>query len=82
MTCQQLTEFIMDYCSDGLTRKERAEFEAHLAKCADCVRYLKSYEETIRLARGAVFNPDQSVPVDVPEELVRAILAARPQRRR
>ena len=82
MTCQELTEFIMDYRSGGLTREERAEFEAHLANCADCVRYLKSYEETIRLARGAVLNPDEPIPEDVPEELVRAILAARPQGRR
>jgi anti-sigma factor RsiW len=80
MTCKQLTEFIMDYRSGALPPAVRVEFEAHLAACADCVRYLKTYEDSIRLARGAFGAPDDAVPADVPEELVQAILAVRSKR--
>jgi anti-sigma factor RsiW len=78
MTCKEFSEFIVDYRSGGLPPAVRAEFETHLAECADCARYLKTYEDTIRLARGAFGAADDDpVPADVPEELVQAILAAR-----
>jgi len=77
MTCRQLTDFITDYRSGALPADERAQFEAHIAECKDCVAYLASYEDTIRLARRALTHPDDPVPPDVPETLVRAILDAR-----
>ena len=82
MTCRQLTDFIVDYRTGMLTPDERAQFEAHIAECPDCAAYLKGYEDTIRLARGAFANRGDPVPADVPAELVRAILAARPRARR
>jgi anti-sigma factor RsiW len=81
MTCKQLTEFIADYRSGALPPAVRAEFEAHLAACPDCVRYLQTYEDTIRLARGAFAATDDPLPADVPEKLVHAILAARAKTR-
>jgi anti-sigma factor RsiW len=81
MTCGQLTDFIIDYRSGALRPDVRAAFEAHLAECSDCVAYLKSYEDTIALARGALGALDDPVPSSVPEELVQAILAARRTRR-
>jgi anti-sigma factor RsiW len=72
VTCRDVIEFLMDYCDGELPDGERALFEAHLANCPDCVAYLKSYEETVRLEREA-FEP----PGEMPEGLVRAILAAR-----
>ncbi len=82
MTCRELTEFLIDYHSGELPPEERARFEAHLTECADCVQYLRSYEETIRLARGALGDDDAPVPASVPEDLVRAILASRSSDRR
>jgi anti-sigma factor RsiW len=81
MTCKQLTEFIADYRSGALSPEERAEFDAHLAGCPDCVRYLQTYEDTIRLAQDALGAPDDPLPADVPAELRQAILAARAKRR-
>jgi len=81
MTCHELNEFLIDYHSGDLHPEERARFEAHLALCSDCVAYLRGYEETIRLGKGAYGQPDDPVPADVPDELVRAILAARPRAR-
>ena len=77
MTCRQLTDFIIDYHFGALSPDVRAQFEAHLAECADCVTYLKTYNDTVRLARGTLGPPDDPIPPDVPEKLVQAILAAR-----
>jgi anti-sigma factor RsiW len=77
MTCRELVEFLSAYLAGELAREERGRFEEHLAVCPECARYLRSYEETIALARGAFAHPDDPVPADVPEELVRAVLAAR-----
>jgi anti-sigma factor RsiW len=77
MTCKQLTEFIVEYHSGALSPAVRVAYAAHIAECADCVRYLQTYEDTIRLARGAFTAADDPLPDDVPEKLVQAILAAR-----
>jgi anti-sigma factor RsiW len=80
MTCGQLTDFIIDYRSGVLRPDVRAEFDAHLGECSECVTYLESYEDTIALARGVLGAPEDLVPPNVPEKLVQAILAARGKR--
>ena len=75
LTCRELTEFLADYFADELRPDERSLFEGHLAECPDCVAYLRSYAETMRLAKDAY--DDDPVQAGVPEQLVRAILAAR-----
>jgi anti-sigma factor RsiW len=77
MTCRELIEFLMDYQAGALPAAQRTSFEAHLALCPPCVDYLKTYEETVKLGKGACTNPDDALTDQVPEELVQAILAAR-----
>jgi anti-sigma factor RsiW len=77
MTCRELIDFLMDYHSGTLPAAEKAAFDHHLALCPPCVDYLRTYEETVKLGKGACAEPDGEVPDEVPEELVRAILAAR-----
>jgi anti-sigma factor RsiW len=77
MTCRELIDFLMDYQADALPAAQRASFEAHLALCPPCVIYLRTYEETVKLGKGACENPDDAITDEVPEELVQAILAAR-----
>jgi anti-sigma factor RsiW len=77
MTCRELTEFIADYVAGALSDEVRGAFEYHLGRCPNCVNYLTSYQSTIALGRGAFAAGDRDVPADVPEDLVRAILAAR-----
>lgn len=79
MTCRELTEFLMAYLSDELPDAQRRVFDEHLAECPGCVTYLHTYEETIKLGRAAFRDPDAPPPADVPEQLIRAILAARKQ---
>jgi anti-sigma factor RsiW len=77
MTCQELVEFLMDYLDGLLSEPERLCFEEHLGECQDCVAYLATYRQTVRLGKEACAAGDDSIPADVPEDLVRAIRAAR-----
>ncbi len=81
MTCRELIGFLHDYVSGELPPAERARLEAHLAECPECVAYLATYEATIALARLAFSGADDPVPDEVPDALVRAILAARAKQR-
>ena len=79
MTCREFADFMMDYLSDELSTESRAAFEHHLSVCTNCQRYLASYRETVKLGKHAFADVDADVPSQVPEELVKAILAARPR---
>ena len=62
LTCQQVTDAIIDY----LTREMRPEiarlFADHLQRCPDCVAFLNTYESTVRATRSLSYG-------DVPEEM-------------
>jgi len=75
LTCREMTDFLGDYLDGSLALAERRLFDKHLADCPECVAYLRSYAETIRLARQ--IREDDALPASIPDELVRAILAAR-----
>ena len=77
MTCREFADFLADYLSGALSPKTRAQFERHLELCANCVAYLSNYRDTIALGKAAVDDDDAQLPTDVPEGLVKAILAAR-----
>ena len=77
MTCRELVEFLMSYMDEELAADQREVFEAHLTVCPPCKDYLETYRDTIRIGRVACREEDDAVPEDVPEALVRAILAAR-----
>jgi anti-sigma factor RsiW len=77
VTCRELVEFLMAYVDGELSEAERTEFHSHLAQCPPCVAYLKTYELTIRLTKRAMECQQHAPPEPCPEELVRAILAAR-----
>jgi anti-sigma factor RsiW len=80
MNCREFTEFLHEYLFGNLPAGECAEFERHLAECPWCVAYLDSYRKTIQLEQGAFPSPeDAPPPADAPEELVQAILRARPR---
>ena len=79
MTCREFANFMMDYLSGELPSESRAAFDYHLSLCSNCRRYLASYRETVHLGRRAFENDDANLPSQVPEEIVNAILAARPR---
>jgi anti-sigma factor RsiW len=77
VTCREFVEFLMAYLDGELPTGQRSTFERHMGDCPACVRYLETYRETLRLERELCREADGSPPDDVPEGLVRAILAAR-----
>lgn len=77
LTCRELIEFLLDYLEDGLAPAERESFDAHLAICPDCVRYVDSYRTAMHAGRSAFTDPEAELPDEVPEALITAVLAAR-----
>ncbi len=80
MTCREVVEFLMEYLAGELPPEQHQAFTRHLEGCPECVAYLKSYEEAVRLGKAAFSEPDRPVAGDVTEELVQAILEARRKR--
>lgn len=74
ISCVEFEDFIDSYLDDDLPPRQRRIFEMHLALCAECRAYLRKYKASIELAKSAEAEP---VDVKVPEDLVRAVLAAR-----
>lgn len=80
MTCREVIDFLLDYDSGELEAPVRAEFDRHLGICPPCVAYLATYRRSVELGRDAFSASGESALAEVPDELVRAILAARAQR--
>jgi anti-sigma factor RsiW len=77
VTCRELAEFLADYLSGELAPETRSQFERHLDVCPNCVAYLSNYRDTIALGRRAFAEEDASLPNEVPDDLIQAILASR-----
>jgi anti-sigma factor RsiW len=77
MTCREMADFLMDYLNEDLPDDVRAAFDRHLALCPNCVAYVETYRTTIELGRRAFADDEADAGTEVPDELVRAILAAR-----
>jgi anti-sigma factor RsiW len=77
LTCRDFVDFLSDYVEGEIGGTDRECFEAHLVECPDCVTYLATFRETLRLGR-AWGGEDGDVPLaDAPRELVAAVLEAR-----
>jgi len=82
MTCRQLVDFLAEYVADGLEVSERTAFAAHLADCPACADYVRSYRDTIALAKDAAVRDDEAAVAAMAPELVDTILDAAARRRR
>ena len=79
MSCAELDGFLVEYLDGTLPPRERRILALHLFLCGECRSYLERYRRALALGRAVVQEPTAPVPDDVPEDLVRAILAARPR---
>jgi predicted anti-sigma-YlaC factor YlaD len=77
MTCKDAVDFLADYLEGNLAWPQRLVFELHLLLCRNCRRYLESYSRTVELTKGLNHESSTAGIPPIPEELVRAILAAR-----
>jgi anti-sigma factor RsiW len=64
--CRHVVDLILDYAEGSLDPDERQAFEAHIADCPNCWRFLRSYRETMALGRQLRI---EDVPPDVRERL-------------
>jgi anti-sigma factor RsiW len=76
MTCRELTDFVLDYLAGELPAPLRQAFDRHLDACPNCRVYLATYEYAIK-AECLAFGEELGAEPPLPEDLVRAILAAR-----
>jgi anti-sigma factor RsiW len=77
ITCKEFEGFVLNYLDGDLPVSQQTIFELHLKICRECREYLAAYQRSIELGRAVFDAPDEPVPQDVPEDLVRAILDAR-----
>ena len=77
LTCREFVDFLADHLAGELEPRVRSAFDAHVERCPSCATYLNTYGRAMRLAKTTAAGEDEAVPTDVPEELIRAILAAR-----
>lgn len=77
MTCREFEAFVTDYTEGELSTEQYTRFKRHLAMCRECRQYLHAYQRTIELTQAAFPSPDEPVPDDVPEALIKAILQSR-----
>ena len=76
MKCRELAEFLSDYVNGELPEDSRSHFEFHLSKCTNCHEYLVQYEVTIKAGRIACDEMSDEMQA-IPDDLVKAVLAAR-----
>jgi anti-sigma factor RsiW len=76
MTCREASEFLQDYLSAELEPGVSTEFEAHLTDCPNCHLFLVQYRSTIAAGRMAFPETDDDMSTVLPDDVVRAILAA------
>lgn len=78
LTCKQLIESLAEYVEGRLSLSRKSAFMLHLFCCGHCRAYLHNYEITIDASKQAFvkLDGDQNT-VEVPEDIVQAILKAR-----
>ena len=69
--CQQCVTLLLDYVEDRLAPNDKADLDAHFARCPPCLEFMRSYRETPRIMREATAG---EMP-DVVRDKLRAFLA-------
>ena len=81
ITCREFEEFVLSYLDGELTPKQNRVFKMHLYLCRECREYLNAYQTTIELSKQILREPSMpatdEMPDEVPEDLIKAILAAK-----
>ena len=77
ITCREFEDFILAYLEGELPERQRRQFDLHIRLCRECRDYLAAYRLSTELAKRAFKDPDEPLPKDVPDDLVKAILAAK-----
>ena len=77
LTCKEFIGALVDYLARELPAEDEEQMELHLEVCPDCVKYLTSYDVTIKLGKKALADDAAG---ELPDELVKVILSSRKKR--
>lgn len=77
ITCREFEDFILAYLEGELPTRQRFVFELHTKVCRECRDYLGAYRRTVEISKRAFEQEDEPISDGVPEDLVKAVLAAR-----
>ncbi len=77
ITCKEFEEFVLSYLEGELSNQQQSVFEWHLRICRECRDYLAAYQRATELDRAVLPSSKDTLPEEVPEDLIRAILDAR-----
>lgn len=80
ITCEVFEDFIIEYLESELTDRQQRLFEFHLNICRECREYLAAYKIGMETAKQSLSNEAIQLPVEVPEDLVAAVIASRNDR--
>ena len=74
ISCEEVEGFILSYLDGDLSPSEKRRFEFHLRVCRECRDYLAAYQRTLELTKAGLAAEEKP---ELPEDLVRAIIASR-----
>lgn len=77
ITCREFEDFVLRYLDGELTPKQNRVFKMHLYLCRECRDYLNAYQRSIELSKHLLQEPSMPILEEVPEDLIKAILAAK-----
>ncbi|MFI5047750.1 MAG: anti-sigma factor family protein [Acidimicrobiia bacterium] len=77
IVCIQFVEVVTDYLEGSMTHDERARFEAHLAACPGCTRYLAQIRTTVALAGRLTVDDVDAMGPSARDELLAAFRSYR-----
>ncbi len=80
LTCKQFDEFMIDYIEGNLPLRQKISCGLHFRMCRNCARFVEQYRRVILLEKNAYLEPDNSIPEEIPEELLKAALSHVKQR--
>jgi predicted anti-sigma-YlaC factor YlaD len=77
ITCREFEDFVLSYLDGELTPRQTRVFKMHMYLCRECREYLNAYQTSIELSKALRHEPGKPTAEEVPEDLIKAILAAK-----
>lgn len=75
--CEEANRFIDDYLAGELPRKQHLVFEWHVRLCTGCKDYLERYRRSLDLCRDNLYSEHEDESEEIPEQIVKGIIAAK-----
>lgn len=74
ISCGEFDQFLQDYLDDELSQKQLNRFDLHMTVCPTCKAHFETYLASYKLTREVFGQSQETVPDNVPEDLITAIL--------